>query len=281
MLPAEPSTVRELRRRATEFASAAGASDQVTQAVALAVSETVTNAVVHAYGAEDRGEVRVRCHVDGEHFVVEVADDGAGIGSGRGYPGIGHGLAMVGALVQSLNIAPGPGGRGTAVSMAFGPVAPVAAPPGMEMLCALALDTVADVSNVDLVQDGVLRRVAAEVANDPELTAWLRAAVPPAKPGTATWSALRDGGARLVVHDPTVPRSPGGTGEHLGLTWWLAVALEKPDGTPAAVWGLGGREGGRPVPSEAILRTLAEARHHDLAQPAERAVLRNRLAMVR
>jgi hypothetical protein len=111
------------------------------------------------------------------------------------------------------------------------------------MLCALALETVADVSNVDLVHEGVLRRVAAEVANEAALTAWLRAAAPPTKPGTATWSALREGGAHLVVHDPTVPRSPGGTGERLNLTWWVAVALEKPDGTPGAIWGLGGRAG--------------------------------------
>ena len=34
----------------------------------------------------------------GERFVVEVADEGAGIGLAHGYPAIGHGLAMVGAL---------------------------------------------------------------------------------------------------------------------------------------------------------------------------------------
>jgi hypothetical protein len=146
------------------------------------------------------------------------------------------------------------------------------------MLCGLALETVADVSNVDLVHEGVLRRAAAEVANDPALTAWLRAAVPPAKPGTATWKALREGGARLVVHDPTVPRSPGGTGEHLNLTWWVAVALEKPDGMPGAIWGLGGRAGGHPVPREEVIGIFADAADHDLAQPAERAVLRGRLA---
>jgi len=268
-----------LRRRAAEFVSTAGASDEVTQAVALAVSETVTNAVVHAYDGQERGEVRVSCHADGERFVVEVADEGAGIWLRQDSPGIGHGLAMVGAVAYALNIAPGADGRGTAVTMAFDAVPPSAAPPGFETLCALALETVADVSNVDLVHEGVLRRVAAEVANDPALTAWLRAAVPPAKPGTATWAALREGGARLVVHDPTVPRSPGGTGERLNLTWWVAVALEKSDGTPAAIWGLGGREGGHPVPREELIRIFADAAHHDLAQPAERAVLRGRLAM--
>jgi anti-sigma regulatory factor (Ser/Thr protein kinase) len=278
VLPAEPAAVSELRHRAAEFASTTGASDEVTQAIALAVSETVTNAVVHAYDREHGGPVRVGCHVEGERFIVEVADEGAGIGSGRGYPGIGHGLATVGALAQTLNIGTGPDGRGTAVTMAFGPVPPAAAPPGLEMLCTLALETVADVSNVDLVHEGVLRRVAAEVANDAALTAWLRTAVPPAKPGTATWTALREGGAHLVVHDPTVPRSPGGTGERLNLTWWIAVALEKSDGKPGTIWGLGGRAGGHPVPRAEVVRIFAEAVHRDLAQPAERALLRAQLA---
>ena len=137
----------------------------------------------------------------------------------------------------------------------------------------------ADVSCVDVVHDGVLRRAAAEVAGDVALSAWLREAMPPAKPGTATWAALREGGARLVVHDPSVPRSPGGTGERLGLAWWVAVPLEGEDGAPAALWGLGGRDGGRPVPSEAVVRTLAEAAGSGLAQESERAVLRAQLAL--
>jgi anti-sigma regulatory factor (Ser/Thr protein kinase) len=279
VLPAEPSAVSLLRRRAAEFASTAGASDEVTQAVALAVSETVTNAVVHAYVANERGHVRVRCHAEGERVIVEVADQGAGIWLRQDSPGLGHGLAMVGALAHTLNIAPGPDGRGTAVTMAFGAVPLPAAPAGLGMLCGLALETIADVSNVDLVHEGVLRRVAAEVVNDPASSAWLRAAVPPAKPGTATWSALRNGGARLVVHDPTVPRSPGGTGERLDLMWWVSVALAKSDGKPAAIWGLGGRAGGHPVPHENVIGILGGASHADLAQPAERALLRGRLAM--
>lgn len=279
VLDATPQAVPESRRRAVGFVSEAAGSKEVAQAIALAVSETVTNAVIHAYDSQDPGPVRISCHADGERFVVEVVDEGAGIWLRQDSPGVGHGLAMVGAVAQALTIAPGPEGRGTAVSMAFGRVPPPAAPPGLEMLCALALETVADVSNVDLVQEGVLRRVAAEVAGDAALTAWLGTAVPPAKPGTATWVALREGGARLVIHDPTVPRSPGGTGERLDLMWWMAVALQRPDGTPAAIWGLGGRAGGRPVPAEEVIGILTDAAHHNLEQPAERAVLRGRLAL--
>jgi serine/threonine-protein kinase RsbW len=279
VLPAEPSAVTLLRRRAAGFVSTAGASDEVTKAVALGVSEIVTNAVLHAYDGQEPGDVRVSCHADGDRFSVEVADQGSGIWLRQDSPGLGHGLAMVGAVAHTLEIASGPDGHGTVVRMGFGAVPPPEVPPGLEMLCSLALETVADVSNVDLVHEGVLRRVAAEVANDPALAAWLRAAVPPAKPGTATWSALREGGARLVVHDPTVPRSPGGTGERLDLMWWVAVALEKSDGTLTALWGFGGRQGGHHVPREEVIGIFADAAHRNLLQPAERALLRARLSM--
>jgi serine/threonine-protein kinase RsbW len=276
-MPAVPSAVGQLRHRAAAFAAAAGASEDVTDAIALAVSETVTNVILHAYDGEG-GEVRVICEVDGERMIVEVVDDGRGIAARHDSPGIGHGLATVGALAQSLEIAVGRDGRGTAVTMAFGRVQPLDAPPGLEALCALALETVADASSVHVVREGVLRRMAAEVAGEPSLSAWLREALPPAKPGTATWAALHEGAVRLVVHDPSVPRSPGGPGERLNLTWWVAIPLEKPDGTRAALWGLGGREGGRLVPSEKVIHVLADAARGDLAQPAGRALLRARLA---
>ncbi len=276
-MPAVPSVVSQLRHRAAEFAADAGASEEVTDAIALAVSETVTNVIVHAYDGEE-GEVRVSCDVDGERVIVEVVDYGSGIAARQDSPGIGHGLATVGAVAQSLDIALGPNERGTVVTMAFGRVNPFDAPPGLEALCALALATVADVSSVHLVREGVLRRMAAEVAGEPALSAWLREALPPAKPGTATWAALHEGAARLVVHDPSVRRSPGGPGERLGLTWWVAIPVEKPAGTPAALWGLGGRLGGRSVPSEKVIHILADAAGGDLAQPAGRALLRARLA---
>ena len=81
-------------------------------------------------------------------------------------------------------------------------------------------------------------------------------------------------------HDPAVARSPGGTGERLNLSWWVSIPLEESDGTPAALWGLGGRGGGRSVPSEKVIGILADAARGDLAQPADRGVLRARLATV-
>lgn len=277
-LPAAPATVRRLRAHVTAFAAATGAPPELQDAVALAVSETVTNVVVHAYAdAREPGSVRVRCHVADGRLVVEVADDGVGIAHRDDSPGVGHGLAMVGAVADALAVAPGPGGHGTTVTMTFTTGAAPEAAPALEPLCRLALDTLADVSCVDLVRGGVLRRAAAEVAGDPGLTDWLRNATPPAKPGTATWAALREGGAHLVVHDPAVPRSPGGTGEMLDLEWWVAVPLEGADGAPQALWGIGGRGGGRSVPRPAVLDVLGDASRGDLADEAQRAALRARL----
>jgi anti-sigma regulatory factor (Ser/Thr protein kinase) len=274
-----PSAVGQLRRDAADFASAVGASDEMAEVVGLAVSEVVTNAVVHAYVGRKPGSVTVRCRVHGAGVIVEVIDEGRGIAARTDSPGVGHGLAIVGALAQTLDVASRPDGPGTVVTMSFAPSAQRLEARGLEPLCALALERVADVSCVDVVHGGVLRRAAAEVAGDDALTTWLRGAVPPAKPGTATWAALREGGARLVVHDASVPRSPGGAGERLRLMWWVAVALERPDGTPAALWGLGGRDGGRPVPGEAVLRALGAAAREDLAQEPARAALRARLAL--
>jgi len=273
VLPAVASSVTPLRHHVVAFAIAKAASDDVVSAMALAVTEIVSNVVMHAYPEGESGPVRLRCWADDEGLGVEVADDGVGMRARRDSPGLGHGLATVGALAHTLDVAPGPGGRGTVVRMSFAVAGPHPGAPGLEPLCPLALALLADVCCLDVVGDGVLRRVTAEVAEDPELSSWLRTSTPPAKPGTATWAALREGGARLVVHDPDAPRSPGGPGERLGLTWWIAVPLERTDGSPAALWGFGGREGGRPVPSDEVVRLVGEAARGDLADPARRDAL--------
>jgi hypothetical protein len=250
----------------------------MTHAVELAVSETVTNVVIHAYVGSEPGRVSVRCEGDGERMVVQVIDEGVGVAPRHDSPGVGHGLALVGALADALEIASRSDGPGTVVTMSFVGAAQAPELSGLEPLCVLAVETVSDASCVDIVSGGVLRRMNAEVRGDAGLTAWLRCALPPAKPGTATWAALREGGAQLVVHDPSVARSPGGSGERLGLAWWVSVPLEGPDGAPVALWGLGGRLGGRPVPSGEVMRALAESARTDLTQETQRAVLRTRLA---
>ena len=78
-LPAEPAAVGQMRRHATGFAAEADASEETRQAIALVVSETVTNAVVLAYAGREPGPVSLCCRVDGARVIVEVADAGAGM----------------------------------------------------------------------------------------------------------------------------------------------------------------------------------------------------------
>src|SRR5688500_9987872 len=106
-----------MRRRAAAFASSVGASHEMTHAVAQAVSETVTNAVIHAYAGREPGPVSVRCRGDGARLVVEVVDAGGGVAARDDSPGLGHGLAVVGALAQTLEVEPLLDGPGTVVTM--------------------------------------------------------------------------------------------------------------------------------------------------------------------
>lgn len=275
-----PEAIAGLRAHAVAFAAEHGAGEETRQSVALAVSEMLTNVVVHAYAGGEPGPMTLVCRNESGRLVFAVSDEGVGITAREDSPGVGFGLSMVGALVDSLDVAARQDGPGTVVTMSLG--SPVQPPelPGLEPLCGLALERIADVSCVDLVSGGVLRRAAAEVAGDPDLTDWLQGAMPPAKPGTATWAAMREGGPHLVEHDPSVPRSPGGTGERLDLMWWVSVPLEGADGAPAALWGLGGRAGGRPVPSGAVIDALGAAADVDLTQEPERAALRTRLGQI-
>ena len=68
---------------------------------------------------------------------IEVGDEGRGHRGAPDSPGIGHGLATVGALVQTLEIWPREDGPGTVVTMSFASVAEPPAAPGLEPLCGL------------------------------------------------------------------------------------------------------------------------------------------------
>lgn len=48
--------------------------------IKTAVSEAVTNAIIHGYDGMEGGKVRIRCRIDGDVVHIEVADEGTGIG---------------------------------------------------------------------------------------------------------------------------------------------------------------------------------------------------------
>jgi len=118
-LPAVPASVPVLRAAVAEFVSAAGVGAPHIDAVKLAVSEAVTNAVMHAYvDAAEPGDVRVdTCLRDGEIRVV-VSDDGMGMMPRLDSPGLGVGLPFIADTADTLDIASGEGG-GTVLRMSF------------------------------------------------------------------------------------------------------------------------------------------------------------------
>jgi anti-sigma regulatory factor (Ser/Thr protein kinase) len=114
---AEPETVPRARRAVTDFAQGAGADSRQVDAVRLASSEAITNAVAHAY--RDRpGPVYVTAAVvEGELWVL-IADDGCGLEPRTDRPGLGLGLGLISQVSDDLAIVPRASG-GTEVRMRF------------------------------------------------------------------------------------------------------------------------------------------------------------------
>ncbi|MEY2442459.1 MAG: serine/threonine-protein kinase RsbW [bacterium] len=118
-LPAIPSSVTALRHEVADFATAAGVAEPVVTGVKLAVSEAVTNAVVHAYvDADEPGEVRVRACIGEDELSITVSDDGCGMVPRLDSPGLGVGLPFIAHTADTLDIDHNDAG-GTELRMSF------------------------------------------------------------------------------------------------------------------------------------------------------------------
>jgi anti-sigma regulatory factor (Ser/Thr protein kinase) len=116
--PAQADQVGPARREVAAYAREHGAVDP--DAIALAVSEAVTNAVVHAYvDAPAPGEFEVVAkRLPGDGIEINVYDDGRGMIPRRDSPGLGVGLPLVAKLAQRFRVETRPSG-GTAITMRF------------------------------------------------------------------------------------------------------------------------------------------------------------------
>ena len=118
-LPAEPAAAALARQAVTRFARAHGAINGTVADMALAVSEAVTNAILHAY--RDRpvvGELVVLGQRDGNELRILVCDTGDGVSPRVDSPGLGLGLAIIGRLARSMEVRERPGG-GAEICMRF------------------------------------------------------------------------------------------------------------------------------------------------------------------
>jgi stage II sporulation protein AB (anti-sigma F factor) len=106
--------------------------------IRVAVSEAVTNAVVHAYPGFAPGKVFIEVRTEGEVLHVTVADQGAGmvdVGAARAAAGaqgdserLGIGFDVIEACMDTLSVE-SESGRGTVVRMTKRRVAPPAPTP--------------------------------------------------------------------------------------------------------------------------------------------------------
>jgi anti-sigma regulatory factor (Ser/Thr protein kinase) len=101
--PAVPESVRAARRALTRFAVQAGASTEQVEAVRLAASEALTNAVKHAY-PDGGGSVHITTAIACGERCVLIADDGCGIRPHASGGGLGVGLLLIASLCHELQI---------------------------------------------------------------------------------------------------------------------------------------------------------------------------------
>ncbi|HUJ35574.1 MAG TPA: ATP-binding protein [Solirubrobacteraceae bacterium] len=116
--PAVPEAVPLARRALATVAAAAGAGGDRLDEIRLAVSEALTNAVVHAYRGGEAGRLRVTAAVASDELWVLIGDDGRGLHAWNDSQGLGVGLSLISELSDDFAIVTRASG-GTEVQMRF------------------------------------------------------------------------------------------------------------------------------------------------------------------
>jgi two-component sensor histidine kinase len=116
--PATAASIPRARSAVVDFGLAAGLVGERLDALRLAVTEAVTNAVIHGFETA-AGHVQVTAALAGDELWLLVADDGCGFLHATGGPrGLGWGLALIADACEDFEIAERSGG-GTELRMRF------------------------------------------------------------------------------------------------------------------------------------------------------------------
>jgi serine/threonine-protein kinase RsbW len=91
---ATPDAIPKLRHAVADYARAVGIDGSQLDGVRLAVSEALSNVVLHAY-EDEPGCLHLTARVVGDELWVLVADDGRGHNASPIRPGLGWGLAFI------------------------------------------------------------------------------------------------------------------------------------------------------------------------------------------
>jgi serine/threonine-protein kinase RsbW len=116
---ARSDAIAAARRAALTYAREHSVPADKLDAIALAVSEAATNVVMHAY--RDRGQpgtFTLGLDLDEDSLMVDVLDEGIGLGPRDDSPGLGFGLPIIANVTDAYALVPTDDG-GTRVSMRF------------------------------------------------------------------------------------------------------------------------------------------------------------------
>jgi serine/threonine-protein kinase RsbW len=116
---ARPDEVGRLRREVAGYVEELGAPEPVVAGVRLAVSEALTNVVLHAYVGRDPGIVIADAWCEADHLLVRVCDEGHGLVPRLDSPGLGVGISLMASMADDFSVANRDGTPGTIVSLRF------------------------------------------------------------------------------------------------------------------------------------------------------------------
>lgn len=117
---AVPGEVARLRAAVVAYANHLGAPDELVEDVRLAVSEALSNAVMHAYPRDAHGRLEARASADAAAglLTIHVRDYGTGCRPRPDSPGLGMGLHIMAAMTRAMELT-SPAGGGTEVRLTF------------------------------------------------------------------------------------------------------------------------------------------------------------------
>ena len=117
-LAPDPTEVPRIRREVRQFVVEHDGLEPARHPnLDLAVTEVVTNALLHGYRDGGGDPITVDVHVDGK-VQITVTDTGVGMRPHPGSPGAGLGLAIVMSIADHVEVSPGEAG-GTRVRVTF------------------------------------------------------------------------------------------------------------------------------------------------------------------
>lgn len=114
---ATPGAVARARSQVADFAAAAGATRDQVDAVRLAVSEAVSNGVLHAYRSAP-GTIHVQATAEAGELSIRISDDGCGLKPHADRRGLGLGLGLISQVSDDCAIVSRASG-GTEIRLRF------------------------------------------------------------------------------------------------------------------------------------------------------------------